>query len=121
MLWKIDGRLLEFRFQRNVVEKHYSFNEFGKSYGLLKDWADPKFIRYKTVISSVLLSEHLLHKIQSCNEVCLNKCSCDCSVETVTPCQKPPIDKPCGPKGNPGIKGPAGNTGSKGCTGVKEF
>ena len=68
-----------------------------------------------------LWSEHLLHKIESCNEVCLNKCSCDCSVETVIPCETPTDDKPCGQKGNPGIKGPAGSDGSKGCTGAKEF
>ena len=68
-----------------------------------------------------LWSEHLLHKIQSCNEVCLNKCSCDCSVETVTTCKTPTDDKPCGRKGNPGIQGPMGSYGSKGCNGAKEF
>ena len=68
-----------------------------------------------------LWSEHLLHKIESCNEVCLNQCSCDCSVETVIPCETPTDDKPCGQKGNPGKKGPAGSDGTKGCTGAKEF
>ena len=79
------------------------------------------FNRFISVQISVLLSEHLLHKIESCNEVCLNKCSCDCSIQTVTPCENPPVEKPCGPKGSPGIKGPAGSDGSKGCTGFKEL